>query len=430
MDAVTGKNAPGASLVLVHFFAGGICLLAAVLLLTLFPEMLSGHYFSPKLLAVTHLLVLGWITMIIFGALYQLVPVIFEVKLFSERLGYAAFGFLLSGAVLLGYSFWNFELGLLINVAGSAVVSAVILFAILICATAIRSAKRGIERDFIMTALIWLLFTVVAGLLLAINLAHPFLEVSHVQLLKLHAHAGMIGWIFQLIMGVGSKLLPMFMISGNLSKGKLNWAYYFLNGGLISGIVCLYIGWSTGVMLSAIVAFIGVIFFLAFIALAYRNRIRKKLDVMMKQSLLSFITLIVPVVVLVTLFYNNPMEDHGTPTLSVGYGVAIILGFITQLIMGQTLKTLPFIVWLSVYRSRVGKEKTPLPKDLYSERLAILQTWVYASGFAILMFGTIIANDFIIRIGALTLILAVWIYNFNVLKVILHKPESDGTARI
>lgn len=428
MDAVTGKNAPGASLVIVHFVAGGICLLASVLLLALFPEMLSDHYFSPKLLAVTHLLVLGWITMIIFGALYQLIPVILEVKIFSERIGYVIFVLLLSGTLLLGYSFWNFRLGLLINIAGSAVVSAVGLFAAIIYLTARRSAKSGIERDFIMTSVLWLLFTVVAGLLLAINLAHPFLEVSHVQLLKLHAHAGMIGWIFQLIMGVGSKLLPMFMLSGNLKKGKLNQAYYFLNGGLISGIVCLYTGWSSGVILSALAALAGVVFFLSFVVVAYKSRVRRKLDVMMKQSLLSFVTLILPVAILVILFYKDAHGERGSTALSTGYGVAIVLGFITQLIMGQTLKTLPFIVWLSVYRNRVGKEKTPLPKDLYSERLALIQTWMYASGFAVLISGTIVSNDLIIRTGALLLILAVWIYNFNVLKVILHKPEPNESA--
>ena len=46
----------------------------------------TGHYFNPKILGVTHLFILGWATMIIFGARNQLTPVLTENRLYSERL--------------------------------------------------------------------------------------------------------------------------------------------------------------------------------------------------------------------------------------------------------------------------------------------------------------------------------------------------------
>lgn len=39
--------------------------------------------------------------------------------------------------------------------------------------------------------------------------------------LKLHAHAGIVGWFIQLITGVGSRLLPMFMASYGLDSRNL-----------------------------------------------------------------------------------------------------------------------------------------------------------------------------------------------------------------
>ena len=39
---------------------------------------LAGHYYHPRLLALTHAVTLGWITLAIMGASYQLVPVVFE----------------------------------------------------------------------------------------------------------------------------------------------------------------------------------------------------------------------------------------------------------------------------------------------------------------------------------------------------------------
>ena len=47
---------------------------------------LAGHYYHPRLLALTHVLALGWITLAIFGATYQLVPVVIERPLWSDRL--------------------------------------------------------------------------------------------------------------------------------------------------------------------------------------------------------------------------------------------------------------------------------------------------------------------------------------------------------
>lgn len=85
--------------------------MAAAALIGLHPDAFIGHYFNPKLLGITHLLTLGWVSMVISGALYQLLPVVWEVKLFGERLGSAAFGLLGAGAVAIAVSFWQFRLG-------------------------------------------------------------------------------------------------------------------------------------------------------------------------------------------------------------------------------------------------------------------------------------------------------------------------------
>ena len=68
-----------------------------------------GHYFQPKLLAITHLAVLGWATNIIFGASNQLVPVIAERKLYSEKIPIYVLAMLTIGTALLVYSFWVFS---------------------------------------------------------------------------------------------------------------------------------------------------------------------------------------------------------------------------------------------------------------------------------------------------------------------------------
>ncbi|MGH7300489.1 MAG: hypothetical protein ACREJE_08765, partial [Candidatus Rokuibacteriota bacterium] len=56
-----------------------VCAAAAFLVATmgvawLGPE-LTGHYYHPRLLALTHTVTLGWVTLAIMGASYQLIPI-------------------------------------------------------------------------------------------------------------------------------------------------------------------------------------------------------------------------------------------------------------------------------------------------------------------------------------------------------------------
>lgn len=424
MNQIVSQNAPSPWVVVPHFVFGGLTCLAVTLLIVFNPAAFTQHFFNPILLSITHLLALGWVTMVIFGALYQLIPVIMEVKLYSEKLAFSSFILLSLGAILLAIPFWNFSFGNWMYVSGSLIVIAVGFFVTNVVVTAYQSAKKSIERTFIITAVIWLFFTILAGLILAINFSYPFLKVSHLELLKLHAHAGMVGWFVQLIIGVSSKLLPMFMVAHNLTTKKLTIAFYLINSGLIFGIVSLFIQFNYGVIISVIMVVSGIFCYLSYIYEAYKKRIKKQLDIGMKQSALSFVILVIPLSGIVILMFNFEILQSLTLPLSVAYGSTIFIGFITSLIMGQTYKTLPFIIWLKVYRGKIGKVKMPLPKELYSEKLAIAQVWLFAIGFILLFAGIITTITTLIMISGIVLFLSVSLYNYNIFKIIFHQPKN------
>lgn len=423
MNQLASQNAPSPWVVVPHFIFGGLIWLSVTLIIIFNPEAFTQHFFNSQLLSITHLLALGWITMVIFGALYQLIPVILEVKLYSEKLALFSFVLLGLGAVMLAISFWNFSFAAVMYISGSLIVIAVGLFVTNVLATAYHSTKKSIEKTFIVTAVIWLLFTVSAGLTLAINFAHPFLEASHLELLKLHAHAGIVGWFIQLIIGVSSKLLPMFMVAHNVNTKKLTFAYYFINFGLVLGIVSLFIQFNYGVITSIILVVFGIFCYLSFIFEAYKKRIKKQLDIGMKQSAISFVILVIPLFLSFTFLFNFEGLNNITLPISVAYGSTIFMGFITSLIMGQTYKTLPFIIWLKVYRGKIGKVQMPLPKELYNEKVAITQLWFFAIGLTLLLLGIATTKIVLISASGIVLFTSVALYNFNIFKIIFHQPK-------
>ncbi len=418
------KNAPSPWVVLPHYAFGALAFLVSCILLYFIGEDLTRHYLSPKLFTLTHLLVLGWITMIIFGALYQLIPVVMEVRLFNEKLAIITFILFGAGLITLSVSFWTFTFSRSIGLeaGGYMIVVAILLFTVNILSTAAKTERKTIENTFIITSIFWLLLTVILGITIVLNFAFQFISVSHLQLLKMHAHIGFIGWFLLLVVGVASKLMPMFLIVHGLPRKLLNYAFYLINAGLLLLSIGYYlipeIWYYT---LSGLLIIAGIAAFLRFNYIAFSKRIRKKLDVGLKMSATAFIMLAISILLGIIAVIGPDFTASFQTRIEISYGVLIVLGFLSSLVLGQTYKTLPFIIWLKKYHSKVGKSKVPLPMELYSDKIAHYHFYTFVAGIIALITGILINIVIVIKIGAILLIITAILYNYNVFKIIFHK---------
>ena len=103
-------HAPSVTLPLRFIITGMLALFAGVALLVLRPEMLATYHYNQYVIAATHLFVLGWICTIVMGAMYQLVPVALETKLYSEKLAAWQFGFHVIGFTGMVWMFWTWNM--------------------------------------------------------------------------------------------------------------------------------------------------------------------------------------------------------------------------------------------------------------------------------------------------------------------------------
>jgi hypothetical protein len=407
-----------ASVVTPYYAVATISFFVASVLVLLSSDSFFGHYFQPRLLAITHIMALGWGTMCIFGALFQFLPVLLEVPLFSGKLAKITFFLMLGGIPLLIFSFWNFKIGWPLQSASVIISAAVFTFFINILKTVNSARINNVAADFISVSSFWLLITVIAGTLLVFNLSYLFLPQSHLLYLKVHAHLGIVGWFILLIIGVSSRLIPMFLLSSNTNTSSLSWSYYLINTGLISFSADLLI--ANGSILQPLFVLLivaGLIVYILFIRRAYKTRVRKILDVGLRQSMLAFLALLVPLVLAIILSLWRETEKQFL-TLYVAYGFAIFFGFISTLILGQVFKTLPFIVWMKKYENYQGPKI--LPKDLYSEKLAKYQFIIHGVSIAILLVAIIFKLKLLFIPGAILLLLSALLFNFNTFKILSH----------
>ena len=416
-DIQIGK-APEMKAVLPFYGTAAVFFLVLSVLLLLTAAELTGHYFSPHVLAVVHTAALGWGSMVIFGATYQLLPVICEKDLYSAGLAFVSYLFLVTGTILLVVCFWLFHVGAWMITGGSLVVSAALLYTINIGLTASGKGASSVFTTFLIIAAMWLCITTIAGQLLAINLSHTFIPRNHLDMLKLHAHAGLAGWFLQLITGVSARLVPMFLLGKSGKTWLLYAALVLQNAGLVLFLADGYFNPVDGGMLKyAVVVGLGVLAWLAYLADAWRRRLRKKTEPLMWHAGVSMISLLLGLVLLPLTFYA---ADTKWTAL---YGTFLFLGWITGLILGKTFKTLPFIVWNNRYRHLHGKAGVPLPKQLYRERLIIWQFYVYLCALLLLVAGVVLDELWVIRVALSLWLVVALIYLRNVLHILFHKPR-------
>lgn len=409
--------------VLPFYIYAAISFVIACILLLLNTQVLHLHYFHPQTLAITHIMALGWGTMIILGASHQLLPALIDGKLSSDLLAYLSFAFAAIGIPLLVTGFYLFQTGWLLQTGAILVNAAVIFYLVNVVCSIYESKKCGVQAVFVATATLWLFATVFFGLLLVFNFTRAWLPENSVEYLSLHAHMGIAGWFLLLVLGVASRLIPMFLISKYNNPKKLWWIYSLVNLALC-GFILLKIYATPGPVyfLPAILIGIALVIFADYCRRAYRSRLRKQVDEQMKLSLLSVAFLILPLLcLLLVIAFMSKNQQAGTILL---YGFCIFFGWLTAIILAMTFKTLPFIVWNKVYHDKAAKGKTPTPKELFSEKLFKGMKIFYLSGFALFILGIIMLNNILLIAGAAALLLAALSYAGNVARIILHKPKS------
>lgn len=425
MQGLQTNNAPHPSVIIPHFVFAAVSLIGVAILLLCSENALLQVYFSGKMIAITHLTILGWASMIIFGALYQLIPVVFETSLYSERLAKITFYSLGTSVVFLCYAFWTNSFVVLLPYAALTTFVSLLLFVINVFLSYKKSPVKKIEAKFILMAIIWLSITELIGTMIAFNFKFNFLSEIHLHYLKIHATVGFVGWFLFLIIGVGSTLLPMFFISHELNKNWLKKSFIFLN---LAILVVLVNGFSVGEssldFLSYSFSILGIGYFLSYIYQSYKKRLRKKLDVGMRYSALAMALLVLPIIILTIVLNVFPIADDFINRAVILYGFSVIFGFVTTLILGQTYKTLPFIVWLHKYQQLVGKTTTPLPRELYSEKIATVQFYAYFMCLIVMGIGIVTQLSVLLTIASYLLLLVGVLYTINVMKILLHSSKK------
>lgn len=348
-----------------HFGAGVVFLLAGMAgLAWVAPELAAGRFLTPGVVAVTHLFTLGWITLSIFGALYQFLPVALGEPIRWIRLAHVTFVLFAVGLSAFVYGLFSGASAPLI-VGATLFGTAILLFCGNLTATLARSARRDLTWWSLTAAVASLFLTAALGLVLATNLPVGYLGGSRWNAVGVHMHLALGGWVLMVVIGVAHRLLPMFLLSHGAGEKWGRVAAWLVAGG-VGCLVLLHHAppvaaqWLPGGLIAA-----GLTAFLVQAASYFRHSVKPNLDPGLRLAGAGLVVLAAGLVL-----GAWSMVVGWTPgTLVAGYGLALILG-LSLFVAGHYYKIVPFLVWYHRYGPLVAQRPVPRVGDLYSARVA------------------------------------------------------------
>jgi hypothetical protein len=345
------------------------------------PRAVAGFFYHARMLAVVHLVTLGWITCSILGALYIVAPVALRVTLRAGWLDYTACGFVAIGIVGMVAHFWIAEY------SGMAWSAATVTAGILMAGAPILPAVIGARipraiRVHILLAFLNIGGAAAMGILIAFNKVHPFLPGYVLSNVFAHAHLAAVGWASMMVVGVAYRLLPMVLPSA-MPEGRTLWTTAIL---LQAGVAGLFVSivlrgrWTWIFAVAIVMAFAAFLSQVAWMARHPRPRppaIRMP-DPAILHAAAAFLSLVVASALGVWLSIA-PASDTML-RLAMVYGVFGLVGFLGQMVVAMSGRLLPIFAWYWAFAKTGAKGPVASPHEMpwRNGQYAVFTLWVTA----------------------------------------------------
>jgi len=376
-------------------------LAAGLLLLFVGPDLLASRW-TPGLLAATHLITVGFMLMVMLGALIQILPVVAGANL-DNPLAVArwlhaglsvgalllAAGFLLGQGALLGVA----ALILGLEVAAFLVASGRALAGVPSTSPTIRGLKL---------ALVGLAGAVGLGAWLALAIANGW-AVPLPSLADLHAGWALGAWAGILLAALAYVVVPMFQLTPGY-PARPSWWFPGAMLGLMAA-------WALGVVLEAaaavrlvqaLSALAGIGFALLTLRLQAQRR-RARSDVTYRYWQIGLTSAILALAMVLTAAAWPPLADLAG--WSIFSGILLLVGGFMSFIIGMLYKIVPFLAWMHL-RNR-GSARSPVPNmnKLLPEADTQRQMQAHVAALALLL-AAVIKPDWLARPAGVALAVA------------------------
>ena len=410
---------PPVKLPLVYHAFATFCFALALAGAISFAQDLTGFYYHPRILALTHLITLGWISGNILGTMYMVAPIALHTHLPAKRFDWFVFSLYSIGVSGMVAHFWRDRP---VGMAWSAgcVYLAFLLIGPKFISSLLKSRTPGFVKLHVLLAFGNLLIGGAWGFLLSIHKVHGFLPTSSSPNVIAHAHLAAIGWATMMVFGIAYRLLPMF-IPGKPASGYLPWISAI---SLEIGAVGFFLTTLLEIEVRPLFAILIGIGILLFLYSAIRTLSMRKPapppepprpDFSLLHAPFSFLCLVI-CFILGILLLRAPSNER-TLQIALGYAALGLVGFLSQIVTGLKPKILSIFTWYHAF-SRNPSGTLPRPVDMPVRIFQIMTFALWIAGVPAIFRGIVSGAAFLIRAGAIFLFAAVIISTMHEIAIL------------
>ncbi|MGC0055009.1 hypothetical protein ACNSPG_18460 [Brucella pituitosa] len=335
---------------------------------------------APETLILVHIIAIGWLALLMSGALLQFVPVLVAKPLWGSSAQLPALLLLLTGllgllsgfagmAGLLDDTIWLLPISGLLLIAGFS------LIVLMLGVTIWKARPISLPTRFVVVGISCLLIVACLGGLYTFVLSGVTDQVLALDIsgstISIHVALALGGWMTFTAMGVSYRLLTMFMLSpdSNTKRTRLLWLFglvALMILGLSIAVFAFGIGQPEIALSIALIPGIACIILYALdVRAIYGQRKRKVIELNSTASISAFAALLISMALALTML-STGMTDQMVSALIYLF----VFGWLSGLSLAQLYKIVPFLTWLECYGPVMGRVQTPRVQDMVREHNA------------------------------------------------------------
>jgi hypothetical protein len=398
--------------------AGGTTLVA------LAPVVASGAFLDPRLLALTHLFTLGWLTTLITGVLYQVFPALLGVNLRSTRVARWSLVAHTAGTALLAAGLLTGR-GAVMSLGWSALFAGVFG-----AAWNLLPARRKAQRNREMGLFVSYAHSCL-GLAMALGGARVgdalgWWTTPRLALLGAHFTLAAIGYATMTAFGVGSRLLPTFFGATEAIEWPLPVIRRVLAAGAVAFATGLIGGWRPVEWLGALAMAGATLLFLWLSVRWLASRAPRPMDAGLALLLgaLAWLALAVPAGV------TAAIDGLTRPGLLLGLIVIVVLGWLSGLILGVSYRILPTLTAFHRFGPQRGRAVPGAMPRMILPGFAWGTFACHSAGITALTVGVVSQQTGPVRVGAALFTLAVLVTLAHHLRMQLVRPAAANAGAV
>jgi hypothetical protein len=384
---------PSSAIPIAYFAFAHVALASALGTLAVFPTVPGRFFYHPRMIALVHLVTLGWVSASILGAFYIVGPLALRLPMPVGRVDWAAFTAFAVGTLGMVSHFWIGEYSGMVWSSG-LVVAAVGWVANRAWGGLVRAPVPWPVKLHVALAFFNILVAAAIGILAGIGRSRGMPAVSPLAVTYAHAHVAAIGWAMMMVVGLSYRLIPMMLPAAMPTGASLALSAVLIEAGLMVVLYAL-VSEPAGLPVGGGLVVAGLASFMTQIRRAVKQRMPRppalpRRDWSVWQIYTAFMWLLVAIVLGLALSVGVSEERY--IAMSWVYGVAGLVGFLTQIVVGMQGRLVPLYAW---YRAFAAAGDVPPPRsanDLPASSFARSVFLIWAFGVPYLAWSLVAQN--------------------------------------